>query len=1177
MRTPRATGDRVWVALLIAIALLVAPATAGAAGTAKYIVTLKAKPLASYTGGVSGIPATSPRRTGQRLSTTSAASRAYRTYLAGRQARALSRLSRTPRVLVEFRTALAGFAAELTAAEAAALRKAPEVLMVEKNRLWQPASYADDDLLGGDYGDGASYLNLTDPAANGIWDRFGGPRHANGAGSGVVVGVLDTGIQPNHPSFASTSAGGYVGDPFSPPPASRWSGACQNGADASFPTTACNGKLIGARYFLTGFGAGNLAPDSKRSPADDDGHGTHTSSTAAGNFGVNPQIDGSGLGVDVISGIAPRSWVAMYKVCWEGNQTTSPSGCSTLDTLNAIDAALSDGVDVINYSIGSSDSAVVGAVELAYLDAADAGVFVGVSAGNDGPGPGTVGSPAAVPWVTAAAASTLHRTFSTTAPVNGPGADDFSITGASVTGALSSSTQVVDAEHSANAGVDAIDAARCTVGSLDPAKVTDTIVLCVRGDNARVQKSKVVRDAGGVGMILYNVSDAQETVTDTHWVPTVHVNLTQGLRVKDAIAAGATTATIPAGTADTNQPSKVTAAFSSRGPQTAVPDIAKPDITAPGVNILAGASTTPSAVTDLRPGQLFQSISGTSMSSPHIAGAGALLRQAHPRTSTSPAAIKSMLMTTANPATKKEDAIAAADAFDTGSGEIDPNRAVDAGLVVDASTTDYVRYLRVVAPELFTSTGTETQPKDLNVPSISISQLAGTDSTSRTFTSLDNTAQTWSVAVTGLPGIAAAPDVASFTVAPGATHAVKVNFEVRTAPLDEYQFGALVLTNGARTVRLPISVKPVALSAPRTITVTTSRAAGSVGLAVKSGYAGSMSGVGLGLAAPDTHAGETISAGDGNPDPTGAPGSGTKIYPVAVPAGAQLLASRITNVDGGDPNTDLDMYIYRDDDQSGDFTNDEIIAQSASGIATEKVSLPDPPAGDYGVAIVGFTTNTPSSVYDLTNWLVADPSPDNPANAPGLAVTGDPASVIIGCNPALALNWSGVGSEGLYLGVVTYHNAAAPTAANAKATSIVELTKSASAPAETATPGGTPCATTSTTPGTGTPPGANPSPLPVITPTKLTLKLRSAKLVKRNRFLRIRLRTTKPVRVRAVVRRGTRTAARTTTKRVTAVTRTVRVDLRLTRHLRAGVYRVTVVGTAGNERAERRIALRVRR
>jgi subtilisin family serine protease len=1158
-------------------AALAAPAAAGAAGTGKYIVTLKAKPLASYAGGVSGIPATSPRRTGQRLSTTSAAARAYRSYLAGRQAKVLARLSRTPSVIAEYRTALAGFAAELTAAEAARLRKAPEVRMVEKDRLWQPTSYADDDMLGGDFGDGAAYLNLSDPGANGLWDRFGGPRRANGAGSGVIVGVLDTGIQPNHPSFASSSAGGYVGDPFAPPPGSRWNGACQNGSDASFPTTACNGKLIGARYFLDGFGAANLAADSKRSPADDDGHGTHTSSTAAGNFGVNPQIDGNELGVDVISGIAPRSWVAMYKVCWEGNQTSSPSGCSNLDSLDAIDAAIADGVDVINYSIGSSDSAVIGAVELAYLQAADAGVFVAVSAGNDGPDPGTVGSPAAVPWVTAAAASTLHRTFSATAPINGPGANDFSIKGASVTNALSSSAQVVDAEGSGNAGVDAIDAARCTVGSLDPAKVTGKIVLCIRGDNARVQKSHVVAAAGGVGMILYNTSDAQETVTDTHWVPSVHVSNTQGLRVKAAIAAGTTTATIPAGTADTGQPAKVTAAFSSRGPQTAVPDIAKPDLTAPGVNILAGASSAPSTVTDLRPGQLFQSISGTSMSSPHVAGAGALLRQAYSRTSTSPAAIKSMLMTTANPATTKEDAVAPSDAFDTGSGEIDPNRAVDAGLVVDATTDDYLNYLDAVAPEFFS--GPETQPKDLNLPSISISQLAGTDSVARTFTSLDSTPQTWSVAVTGLPGLAAAADVGSFTIAPGAKRAVRVSFEVRSAPLDEYQFGALVLSNGARTVRLPISVKPVAIGAPRTVAVTTNQAAGAVGLAVKSGYAGSMSGLGLGLAPPQAHPGETISATDGNPDPTGAPGSGTKIYPLDVPAGAQLLASRITNVDGGDPNTDLDMYIYRDDDHSGDFTNDEIVAQSASGIALEKVSIHEPPAGHYGVAIVGFTTKTPNSVYDLTNWVVADPSPDDPAPAPGLTVTGDPASVIIGCTPALKLNWSGVGADGLYLGVVTYHNAATPTATNAKATSIVELTKSASAPPESSTPGGTPCATTSTTPGTpgtGTPP-AGGTPSPVVTPTKLALKLRSARLVKGNRFLRLRLRTNKPIRVRAVVRRGTRTAARTTTKRVTAVTRTVRVDLRLTRHLRPGVYRVTVVGAAGKERAERRMTLRVRR
>jgi subtilisin family serine protease len=1163
---------RLATALLIAVAALVLPAGAGAAGSAKYIVTLEAKPLASYAGGVRGIPATSPERTGQRLSTTSAAARSYRAYLDGRQVRAISRLGRSPNVLASYRTTLAGFAAVLSPAEAAELRRAPEVLMVEKDRLWQPQSHADDDLLGGRFGDGASYLDLTD-RDTGIWDRFGGPRDAGGAGSGVIVGVIDTGIQPDHPSFAADGTG-YIGDPFAFPSSSRWHGACQNGSDASFPTTACNGKLIGARHYLAGFGAANLAPDSLRSPADDDGHGTHTASTAAGNFGVDPQIDGNALGVNVISGIAPRAWVAMYKVCWNGNGTTAPSGCSTVDSLTAIEDAVSDGVDVINYSIGSSDSAVVGAVEFAFLQASNAGVFVSVSAGNDGPDPGTVGSPAAVPWLTAAAASTLHRTFSATAHIDGPGTNDFDVRGASVTGAASSAAPVADAESSGNAGVAAIDAARCTQGSLDPVKVTGKVVLCVRGDNPRVQKSRVVRDAGGVGMILYNTSDAQETITDTHWVPTVHVTNTQGLRVKAAIAP-ATTATISAGTRGTSQPEKVTAAFSSRGPQTAVPDVAKPDITAPGVNILAGASSAPSSITDLRPGQLFQSISGTSMSSPHIAGAGALLRQAHPRASTSPSAIKSMLMTTANPATAKEDALTPADVFDTGSGEIDPNRAVDAGLVVDATTDDYLRYLNAVAPEFFS--GPEIQPRDLNVPSISISQLAGTESVSRTFTSVDGSPQTWSVAVTGLPGISATADTSSFTIAPGATKAVRVSFEVGTAPLDEYRFGALTLTNGSRTVRLPISLKPVAIGAPPTVAVTTDQGSGSVALRVKSGYTGSMSGLGLGLAAPDVHPDQAItSSPDGLPDPAGTPGSGTKVYPVDVPAGAALLATRITDVDGGDPNTDLDLYVYRDGDASGDFGADEIVAQSASGRAEEKVSIPDPPAGRYGIAVVGFTTKTPNSVYDLTDWVVADASPDDPSNAPGLAVVGDPASVSLGCTPALRLQWSGVAADGLYLGVVTYHSAAAPTAATEKATTIVELTKSGAAAGGTSTPGGTPCATPSTPPpppSGGTPPVGRPDQGLV----KLSLSLRSVQLVRDRRYLRLRLRTTRPVTLRATVRRGGRTAARTGARRVRTVSRLVRVDLRLNRRLRPGVHRVTLVATSGGQRSVKRIVLRVRR
>ncbi len=221
-----------------------------------------------------------------------------------------------PDVVESYRFAFAGFSAQMTSAQADALKKDPSVANVWKDTLQQPTAAAGDPdtALGGFHGDGASYLRLTDPNI-GLWNQLGGPLAKNGAGSGVIVGDIDTGIQPNHPSFADKPKDGYIGDKYDPP--AVWDGACQAGD--GFPVTACNNKLIGARYYVDGFGRNNLDPKSHLSPRDDEGHGTHTASTAAGNYGVDPVIDGNDLGVDVISGISPRSYVAMYKVCWEGN------------------------------------------------------------------------------------------------------------------------------------------------------------------------------------------------------------------------------------------------------------------------------------------------------------------------------------------------------------------------------------------------------------------------------------------------------------------------------------------------------------------------------------------------------------------------------------------------------------------------------------------------------------------------------------------------------------------------------------------------------------------------------------------------------------------------------------------------------------------------------------------
>src|SRR3954470_15514144 len=347
--------------LAIAVAAFGLPGGTAYAATATkaYVVQLKAPPLASYTGGRSGLAATSPKATGAtKLNVRSVSAQAYTSYLAGRQDAALARIrGAKPTVDYSYRVAFAGFAAQLTQAQVAALRTAPQVARVvpdTKRKVTTTPASANTLLDGATaFPDTAAYLGLV---PTGLWAN-----PVQNAGAGVVVGVIDTGITPQHPSFSASG--------FGAPPAS-WTGSCDTGADSTF---ACNNKLIGARFFVTGFGLGHIAPGSFVSPRDDDGHGSYTASTAAGDFGVNPNIQGRALGVNRISGIAPGARVAAYKVCWVGGDVAD--GCLTSDSVAAIDQAVADGVNVINYSLGARTADLIDPVEITFLGASDAGVF----------------------------------------------------------------------------------------------------------------------------------------------------------------------------------------------------------------------------------------------------------------------------------------------------------------------------------------------------------------------------------------------------------------------------------------------------------------------------------------------------------------------------------------------------------------------------------------------------------------------------------------------------------------------------------------------------------------------------------------------------------------------------------------------------------------------------------
>ncbi|HET9771806.1 MAG TPA: S8 family serine peptidase, partial [Acidimicrobiia bacterium] len=848
-----------------------------------------------------------------------------------------------------------------------------------------PLATAPDGDLGGQPAD---YLGLPE----GLWARLGGPEQA---GEGVIVGVIDTGIYPEHPSFADQplAADGtrnYIGPAYGPPPAG-WRGICQAGEN--FPATSCNNKLIGARYFAEGWGVANVAAQDFLSPRDADGHGTGMTAIAAGNYGVDPDYQGNDLGLGVISGLAPRARIATYKALWAIPAFDGSGFGADSDLVAAIDAAVADGVDVLNLSIGgpidlppfSDRSTLRDPVALALLGAFDAGVVSVLAAGNDGPTPETIESPGHSPWVISAGSSGLPTNYTATATVSG-GPDGPTVTarGISPTPALGT-VPLIDGGAAAAPGADLDQAQRCRPGSLDPALVRGKAVLCRLG-NALVA-SATLSGLGAAGAVFHLSNFPYRYTTLDVWLPSVVVSQADGAAIRQLMASAPNpTVSLTAGTLTPATTGDYVVYTSARGPTFGSPNLLKPDVLAPGEDIItAQTPEVPVGTGGLfdfsQPGNRFRPLGGTSLSTANVAGAAALLRALHP--AFGPGEVKSALMTTAQPAIVEDDAdnpSVPAAVTDIGAGRIDPNRAADPGLLLSETGRGFADFLRGESP-----TRDLTQPAvnatDLNLPSIAFEPLVGHRSTRRTFTGADDTGGAWNISFEGLAGIAATAQPARFSIEPGQRTTVEFSFDPGTAPVGTSVGGAAILTNeqDGRTVRLPIVVRPEVFEAPDQLNFGAAEAAGRAPLPVPTGYSGQLSALGYGLARPETFRDQTVGQNtEGGDADVSQPRVGVTVFDLQVPAGSQALAAEMGGAGLLDALVDLDLYVFHDDEGDG-FDMDDLVDFSEIG---NSLFVFDPAPGAYRISVVGFEAD-PVAVFDLTTWLINDPTPDDLSSPPG--------------------------------------------------------------------------------------------------------------------------------------------------------------------------------------------------
>ena len=942
----------------------------------RYIVILDDPPLAAYDGrvistperdtGATRLPATANSFTGARkLDVNSSGSKQYLKFLDERfksfRGEALLRLGRQLKPVHRYRNALNGFATELSAAEVRALRDMPGVKSVQLDEIQHLETDSGPTWIG----------------AHKIHDGSAGVPATGG--EGIIVGIIDSGVNWDHPSFQDPGETGSGWDHVNPYGSQL--GLCSD------PDVLCNDKLVGVYEFVVD-DPNTEETEEPNNGKDNSGHGSHVTSIAAGNP-VNLLYNGVPM---LPAGVAPNANIVSYRVCYIADAgDPDDGGCQTSAILSAIDQAISDEVDVLNYSIGTTahDPWTGSPSTFAFLNARAAGIFVATSGGNAGPNAASINSPANAPWITAVGNATHDRVFAS-ALENLSGGDTIlpnDLIGASFTDGIGI-RKIVHARDfgSALCGTGEPESGEFCAGNtgvsnpFEPGTFNGEIVVCDRGLYGRVEKGKNLELAGAGGYVLANTDDWGEAiVSDEHCLPATHIGLKDSDKLRTWLDTGSNHQGALSGFSIFHIPEAGDSiAFnSSRGPNLPpVADVMKPDVIAPGTAILGAISEEDN----------FAFLWGTSMASPHVTGGGALIKAVHP--DWTPSMIASTLMMTATPELALDFDGSKATPHKRGAGRPRLDQAVNAGLYLDETEDDFI----AADPRR------GGDPKNLNLPGLVDTVCRNSCSFQRTVTDLAGGAS-WSASAEGfVDGITVSISPNDFSLANGASRSLTINVDLSKFDLvGTWIYGEVRLTSDG----LPDAVFPLAVFAdggelPTEWQINSDDISGWQEFALEE------------LAAmPDatfTSGGLVIPTQTVEPllqDPTndnpydGSDGLMTVWH--TVPPDTLWLHSRTLESTA----FDLDLFVGLDANGDGKAQASEQLCSSISPTEIELCDLFTPVAGDYWIIVQNYTANLDPDEVTLVSAVIGKNTNSQ------LAATGD-GIVPAGEVQKIRLSWDNV-------------------------------------------------------------------------------------------------------------------------------------------------------------------------